>query len=117
MRWKRAEPIQDHLETGCALDDRRDHLERCSGPLSSDISEEAHGQVQRLGARPANVQDSITEVGLQTPRRRESRLSERNGEKAPHPGGVAVGVGFWLAGDGLGLADAHGLPPALASDT
>ena len=117
MRWKRAQPIQDHLETGCALGDRRDHLERCSGPPSSDISEEVHGQVQRLGARPANVRDSITEVGLQTPRRPESRLSEGNGEKAPHPGGVAVVVGFGIACDGLGLADAHGLPPALGSDT
>jgi hypothetical protein len=75
--------------------------------------------MQRLGARPANVADAIAEVGLQALRRRESQPSKGNREKAPHAAGVAVVVGFGLeiAGDGLGVANAHGLPPALGRDT
>ena len=117
--WERAEPVELDVERRCTERDRRNELERLRGPFLLDRSEEVHGQMERLRARPANIRNALPELALHPLRRPEPGVGERNGEEAPHPAGVAVGVALrlGLAGEGLGRAAAHGLPPALVSET
>lgn len=118
-RRKAAKPVQTDLEWRRSIGDGSHEVERRRGPCSVDLSEEVHGQMERLRTRPANVRDPLTESLLQPLRRSQSRFSEGNGEEAPHPAGLAVAVAFGLglAGDGLGVGDVHGLPPAFVNDT
>lgn len=116
--WKRTEPFQRDTEGSGARGDRSDHLERRGGPCLVERTKEVHRQMQRLRTRPTNLRDPRPEGCLQPLGRAQPRLSERNGEEAPHPAGaVAVGLGLAVLGAGLGLGAVHGLPPALVSDT
>jgi len=75
--------------------------------------------MERFGTGPANLGNARAELVLERMRRSEPGFSEGNREKAPHPAGCAVVVGFGLAAaaDGVGLGVTHGLPPALVSET
>ena len=117
--WERAQPVELNIERCCTERDRRNQLERFRGPFLLDRSKEVNGQMERLRAHPANIRNALPELALHPLRRTEPGVGERNGEEAPHPAGVAVGVALrlGLAGEGLGRAAAHGLPPALVSET
>jgi|HubBroStandDraft_6_1064221.scaffolds.fasta_scaffold00046_25 hypothetical protein len=114
---KGIKPIQDHVEAECVVGDRLDECMRGGGPSIVDLSEEVDGEMERFGSRPTDSGNSITKVTLEPLRRPEAWLLERHGQEAPHAAGaVAVGLGVGLAAVELGLG-AHGLPPALVSDT
>lgn len=118
--WRKgAKPVQNNVKLPGGARERSHEIERDCGPALVDLSEEVHGQMERLRPRPANIRDSFPEPVLQPLRRSQPRFSEGNGEEAPHPAGLAVAValGVGLAGDGLGVGAVQGLPPALVNDT
>lgn len=116
-RRERTEPVQHHVERRCALRDRGHRRKGLGYSRVVDGAEEVHGQMQRLGASPANVGDVLAERTLEPLRRCKPRISERDGKKATHRYGL--GVAFGVAGAGLGVSSArvHGEPPALVSVT
>lgn len=118
-RWERAQPVEHNVERCCSTRDGRYELQRRRGPFLLDRSKEVNCQMERLRARPANIWKLLPELTLDLLRRPKPWVGERNGEEAPHPAGVAVGVALrlGLVGEGLGRAAAHGLPPALVSET
>lgn len=116
--WESTEPIQCNLKGNRPVGNWRDGVRCGCGPRVVDLSEEVHRQMERFRTRPANFRNALTEPSLQPLGRSQPRLSERNGEEAPHPAGaVAVGLGLRLAGAGVGLGAVHGLPPALVRVT
>jgi hypothetical protein len=114
-RWKRTQPIQGDIKCGGASRDRSHGLESFRDTLLIDQPEEVHREVERLRACPSDPGNALAQILLQPTRHGQPRLSERDREKAPHPAGFAVVVGFGLAaaGEGLGLGALHGFPPAL----
>ena len=117
--WERAQPVELNVKGCCTERDRRNQLQRRRGPFLLDRSKEVNGQMERLRVRPANIWNPLPELTLHPLRRPEPEVGERNGEEAPHPAGVGVGVALrlGLVGEGLERAAAHGLPPALVSET
>ncbi len=118
-RWKRAKPVQDHVEWRGANRQRRHEIDGDSGTFVFDLTEEVHGQMECFRTRPANLNDALAKLVVQPLRSLESRLGHGNREEAPHPAGegVALALGLGLAGGGVGAGDVHGLPPALDSVT
>lgn len=83
-RREGAESLQDGVEGRCTICDRLHYPECGVGSVLVQRSEEMDRQVERLGMGPANVRDARLELALEPPRRRKCRLSERDGEEAPH---------------------------------
>ena len=116
--WREgAESIQHDIEGSRSVRDGSHHLDGRGGSLLVNRPKEMHGQVERLGTRPANLGNALPELILQPSHQGKCRLSDRDGEEAPQHYGLGLAFGVAAAGLGVCRARVHGEPPALVSVT